>query len=296
MCSIALLVFIVFANSSFTSCVQHFRSQKLTKNHTHLQRLSKLHHLDIGEFCEVGCVLNDPKSRPRIEDPGRNLHNTFSVISTSYVVEVLGSHVGLSGHPFRVMLSEQTLSKNLKTVFELQRLTLNNGELIQRITFNLKTEFVITTHTKRRKVFTVRIPRVVPHVILMYDYTLTLEEGEASGVVSVGVSDYPLTVEVEVMRDGSGRCRMKYVDREIFKNYLISVKVRGNDRHVIGAVTKIIQDLFIEDGYPFETYLNEINEFALRFLKEAILQGNSMIKKNKELNDFCDTISHTPFR
>lgn len=290
---LVVFICIVFVDPSSVDCVNI--SQKHATNYDYL--ISTLNNRYNQMFCKAGCVLNDPKSRPRIDDPGRNIYDKFSVISTSYVVEVIGTDVGLAGHPLSVMASQRTLSKLLRTSIDLPRLSLTNGELIQRITFQLKTEFTATRHSGRSKAVIVRISKVVPHVILMYDYTLRLSgEKRVSGVVSVEVSDYPRQLQVELVRDDDGTCWLQPLDDTDFKNYQVSIKARGENRHAIGTVSTAVHGELIENGFPFEIYMKQMNEFAFTFLTEALLRDTKFIETNSIFNDFCDKISKQPVR
>lgn len=287
-----VFIWFVFIDHSSVDCVNSFPYQNHTRNKNY-----RIPTLNNQMFCKAGCVLNDPKNRPRIDDPGRNIRDKFSVISTSYVVEVIGTDVDLVGQPLSVMASPRTLSELLRTSIELQRLSLSNGELIQRITFQLNTKFTATRHSRGSRAMTVSIYKVVPHVILMYDYALRVSgEQRVSGVVTVEVSDYPRELRVELVRDDDRTCWMKTLDETEFKNYQVSVKVRGENRHVIGAVSTAIHSELIENGFPFEIYMKQTNEFAFMFLTEALLQDTKFIKKNSIFNDFCDRISKQPDR
>lgn len=263
------------------------------RNAKHLQKRSL--RQDRIVICDIGCLLYDSDHPPLIDDPGRNFYDTFSVISVIYVIEVVGDSHALSRHPLRVMWSDKVLgSKHWKTSTMLEEtLELEEGELIQRITFNLHTSIAISVESEDPEEFVVKIPHVVPHVVFLHNYKLDHEGEKLSGVVTIEACNLPMTLEVVVGRLEDGRCWMKPLVSRQFEDYMIAVGIRGNERRVIGIVSARIQT-HLENAFPFGVYMDEINNFAFRFLEESLLQTRNVIKESTIYIGLCKTISRDP--
>lgn len=269
-----------------------------SRNVKNVQKRSVVRNDDIV-FCKNNCVLYDPDHPALIDDPGRNFYDTFSVLSASYVIEVVGGTYDLSG--LRVMLSDTHLGRYLSGMSAGLRLSdrhrgtlvLTGPDIMQRITFDLHTKFEIRADPTATEEFVVVIPDVVPNVLFLHGYRLEHDGRRADGVVAVDAWNLPMSLEVLVGRLEDGRCWMKPLDRGKFKDYMIGVRVRGNDRNVIGVVFTAVQT-YLEAKFPFGIYMQEVNEFAFRFLEESLLQTKSVIKESKLYMELCKTISRDP--
>lgn len=290
---VVLLLVVCVVAESRVSCEDDLVSPEESRNVKLLQKRSV--RIDDIVFCELDCVLHDPDHPPVIDDPGRNFYDTFSVISASYVIEVVGGSYDLSG--LRVMVSDRFLGSNhTSTSARLQvpgryreTLVLAESVVMQRTTFDLHTNIEVRVDSTTSEEFVVVIPDVVPHVVFLHGYELE----RVRGVVSVEACNLPMKLEVVVGRLEDGRCWMKPLDRSKFEDYIVGVRVRGDDRHAIGVVFTAVQT-HLEAEFPFGVYMEEVNEFAFRFLEESLLQTKNVIRESKLYIELCTTISRDP--
>lgn len=297
---VVLLLVVCVVDESQVSCENDLVSpedENESRNVNHVQKRSVRN--DDVVFCEIGCVLYDPDHPPVIDDPGRNFYDTFSVISAFYIIEVVGGSYDLSG--LRVMVSDRFLGSNhTSTSARLQvsgryreTLVLEEAEVIQRTTFDLHTNIEVRVDSTTPEEFVVVIPDVVPHVVFLHGYKLDHGEERVRGVVAVEACNLPMKLEVVVGRLEDGRCWMKPLDRRKFEDYIIGVRVRGSDRHVIGMVFTAVQT-HVEAEFPFGVYMEEVSEFAFRFLEESLLQTKSVIRESKLYTELCKEIYRDP--
>lgn len=298
---VVLLLVVCIVDESLVSCEDDLVSPEEEVNESRNVKLLQKRSVRIDDivFCELDCVLYDPDHPPVIDDPGRNFYDTFSVISASYVIEVVGGSYDLSG--LRVMVSDRFLGSNhTSTSARLQvpgryreTLVLAEAVVMQRTTFDLHTSVEVRVESTTPEEFVVVIPDVAPHVVFLHGYELDRGQERVRGVVTVEACNLPMKLEVVVGRLEDGRCWMKPLDRSKFEDYIVGVRVRGDDRHAIGVVFTAVQT-HLEAEFPFGVYMEEVNEFAFRFLEESLLQTKNVIRESKLYIELCTTISRDP--
>lgn len=216
--------------------------------------------------------------------------NRFNLVDSAKIIATLNRPNECLHYLWkRVLIGNRSLSKDLPGSVRIENLLLREACLVQTITVNSLSQLTAEC-SERNNTCLVWIPCVVPRILLTYNYDLgpSGTREAVTGRLVLEVKSDPVTLTVSIERDNRGVCVLNRLDERVLVPYEV-VSYFESQNPYTAEIERIITD-FVDRGWPFNLYKEEVKLFAFEVIEEAYRENTRLFLPVEQLRRFCTDI------